>query len=75
MYIEALHSFNFSHLRPLTSEVMSISHRETIVQLGYDSCHIANPFYPLFYPHRSEFLTLFHEMWPRIDNQNTLKSG
>ena len=34
---------------------LSSPHREIIVQLGYDSGHIANPFSPLFYPHRSEY--------------------
>ena len=45
------------------------NHREIIVQLGYYSGHIANPFSPLFYPHRSEY-PAFHMMWPRINNQN-----
>ena len=43
-----------------------------IFQLGYYSGHIGNPFSPLFYPHRSEYLASFHLMWPRINNQNIL---
>ena len=39
----------------------------------YNSDHTSNPFSPLFYPHRSEFLAPFHTMWPRTDNQNILK--
>ena len=30
-------------------------HRETIVQLGYNSDRIVHPFSPLFYPHRLEY--------------------
>ena len=48
------------------------THREIIVQLGYNSGHMANPFSPLFYPHRSECLAPFNLMWPRINNQNIL---
>ena len=47
-------------------------HREIIFQLGYNSGHIANPFSPLFYPHRSEYPAPFHLMWPRINNQKVL---
>ena len=47
-------------------------HREIIVQLGYDSGHIANPFYPLFYPHRSEYPALFHLMSQKINDQKIL---
>ena len=47
-------------------------HREIIVQLGYNSGHIANPFSPLFYPHRSEYPAPFHIMWPRINFQKIL---
>ena len=43
-----------------------------IVQLGYNSGHIANPFSPLFHPHRSEYPAPFHLMWPRINNQTIL---
>ena len=44
-------------------------HREIIFQSGYNSGHIANPFSPLFSPHRSEYPTPFHLMWPRNNNQ------
>ena len=48
------------------------AHREIIIQVGYNSGHIANPFSPLFYPHRSEYTTPFHLMCPRINNQKLL---
>ena len=48
------------------------NHREIIVQLGYYSGHIANPFSPLFYPPRSEYPFPFYLMCPRINNQNML---
>ena len=41
---------------------MHAVHREIIVQLGNNSGHIANPFSPLFYPHRSDFPAPFHLM-------------
>ena len=44
-------------------------HREIIIQLGYNSGHIANPFSPLFYPQRSEYPAPFYLMWPRIDDK------
>ena len=47
-------------------------HCEIIVQLGYNSGHIGNPFSPLFYPPRSEHPALFHLMWPRIHKQKIL---
>ena len=34
---------------------LSTLHREFIFKLGYNSGHIGNPFYLLFYPHRSEY--------------------
>ena len=43
-----------------------------IVQLGYNSVHIANPYSSLFYPHCSNTLPPFHLMWPRINIQNIL---
>ena len=48
-------------------------HGGITLELCYNSGHISNPFSPLFYPQRSEFLTPFYTMWPRIDNQNILK--
>ena len=47
-------------------------HIEIIVQLGYNSGHIANPFSPLFYPHRLEYHAPFHLMCPRINNPKIL---
>ena len=46
--------------------------REIIVQLGYNSGHIVNPFSPLLSPHRSEYPAPFHLMWQRINNQKIL---
>ena len=47
-------------------------HREIIVQLGYNSGHIANTFFPLFYPYSFEYPAPFHLMWPIINNQSIL---
>ena len=49
-------------------------HREFIFRLGYNSGHIANPFFPLFYPHghRLKFPAPFHLMLPTINNQQIL---
>ena len=47
-------------------------HSGIIFQLGCNSDHIGNPFSSLFYPHRSEYPTPFHLMWPRIHNQKIL---
>ena len=44
-------------------------HCDIIIQLGYKSGHIGNPFSPLYYPHRFEYPAPFHIMLPRIDNQ------
>ena len=52
-----------------------LPHGGITFKLCYNSVHKSNPFSPLFYPHRSEFLAPFHTMWPRIDNQNILKPG
>ena len=46
--------------------LLLIYHRETIVQLGYNSGHIAKPFSPLFYPHLSEYPSPFYLMCPRL---------
>ena len=43
-----------------------------IFQLGYNSGHIGNPFYTLFYHRRSKYPAPFHLMWPRINNQKFL---
>ena len=51
----------------------SCMHGRITLELCHNSGHIRNPFSPLFYPQRSEFLAPFHTMWPRIDNQNILK--
>ena len=47
-------------------------HREIIVQLGYNSGHIANTFFPLFYSHSFEYPAPFHLMWQRINNRDIL---
>ena len=65
---------NRGHNKGQTLETADItdSHCEIIVQLGYDSGHIVNPFTPLFYPLRSEQPAPFHLMCPRIDKQKIL---
>ena len=57
--------------RRINSFVTDIQHSGIIFQSGYNSGHIDNPFPPLFYPYRSEYLAPFHVMWPKIDNQCT----
>ena len=52
--------------------ISSTAHIGIIFQLGYDSGHIGNPFYPLFYYHLSEYPAPFHIMWPRMNNQKIL---
>ena len=41
-------------------------------QLDYNSGHIGNPIYPLFYPYSSEYPAPFPLIWPRINNQKNL---
>ena len=55
------------------SVCLSVSHGGFTHELCYNSGHINNPFSPLFYPQRLDFLTPFHSMWPRIDIQSILK--
>ena len=43
-----------------------------MVQLGYNSGHMGDPFSPLFYPPHSEHPAPFHLMCPRIYNQKIL---
>ena len=66
-YIRVLFNYRVKLFQPLM-----ISHSGIIFQLGYDTGHIGNPFFPHFYPHRSEYPAPLHLMWPRINNQQIL---
>ena len=45
--------------RKMLTLSISTPHSGIIIQLGYNSGHIVNPFYPLFYPHRLDLYTPF----------------
>ena len=49
-----------------------IVHCEIIIQLGYNSGHIANPFPPSFIPIARKYHAPLNQMWPRINYQNIL---